>query len=276
MCVRPPVEPAGRCSSPDARRDTQIGRRIDGVSGHAHLEKDMRANTDAASPDDTEFLAGRDGSLALSKGWGEHAEVAVDADEAIMLHEDFKPARPLLLDTDDLAGAVATMDAPGGAGRSTPGWKVPAWGWSASTLGPNGEEMQAGLTGGTSIGSDCGSALAAFSVRSAPRQGAAMRERLAIASGARCQVRSVFLVSLISCFFSQALCSACALVSAAVLGRLTGLAFGVDSLITRDIRLAPGDFDPGCSRSGRLIARRFCGLRQPGVRRGWDASSQQG
>jgi hypothetical protein len=38
---------------------------------------------------------------------------------------------------------------------------------------------------------------------------------------------------------SHALCLVCALVSAAVLGRLTGLGFGVDILITRDIRLAP-------------------------------------
>jgi hypothetical protein len=53
------------------------------------------------------------------------------------------------------------------------------------------------------------------------------------------QVRSVFLVTLIPCALSQALCSACALVSAAVLGRLAGLPFGVDILITRDIRFAP-------------------------------------
>jgi hypothetical protein len=43
---------------------------------------------------------------------------------------------------------------------------------------------------------------------------------------ARCvmehQVRSVFFVTLIPWAFSHALCSACALVSAAVLGRLTG------------------------------------------------------
>jgi hypothetical protein len=51
-------------------------------------------------------------------------------------------------------------------------------------------------------------------------------------------VRSVFLVALIPCFFNHALCSACALVSAAVLGRLACLPFGVDILITRDIRLA--------------------------------------
>jgi hypothetical protein len=35
------------------------------------------------------------------------------------------------------------------------------------------------------------------------------------------------------------LCSTCALVNAAVLGKLAGLRFGVAILITRDIRLAP-------------------------------------
>jgi hypothetical protein len=58
------------------------------------------------------------------------------------------------------------------------------------------------------------------------------------------QERSVFLVTLIPRAFSHALCSACALVSAAVLGRQAGLPFGVDILITRDIRLAP----PGWAR----------------------------
>jgi hypothetical protein len=52
----------------------------------------------------------------------------------------------------------------------------------------------------------------------------------------------VFLVTLIPCAFNQTLCSACALVSAAVLGRLAGLPFGVDILITRDIRLAPAGY----------------------------------
>jgi len=56
-----------------------------------------------------------------------------------------------------------------------------------------------------------------------------------------CQVRSVFFVALIPCALSHFLWSACALVSAAVLGRLTGLRFGVDILITRDICLIPAD-----------------------------------
>jgi hypothetical protein len=50
-----------------------------------------------------------------------------------------------------------------------------------------------------------------------------------------CQVRREFFVALIPCAFSHFLCSARALVSAAVLGRLAGLRFGVDILITRDI-----------------------------------------
>ena len=57
----------------------------------------------------------------------------------------------------------------------------------------------------------------------------------------RCQVRSEFFVALIPCALSHFLWSACALVSAAVLGRLAGLRFGVDILITRDICLAPAD-----------------------------------
>ena len=53
------------------------------------------------------------------------------------------------------------------------------------------------------------------------------------------QVRSVFFVTLIPCALSHFLCSACALVNAAVLGKLAGLRFGVAILMTRDIRLAP-------------------------------------
>jgi hypothetical protein len=55
------------------------------------------------------------------------------------------------------------------------------------------------------------------------------------------QVRSVFFVTLIPCALSHALCSACAFVSAAVLGKLACLRFGVAILITRVIRLAPAE-----------------------------------
>jgi hypothetical protein len=46
--------------------------------------------------------------------------VAVDGDEAIVLNQDFKSAWVFLPETDHLPGAVATTDAPGGAGKSTP------------------------------------------------------------------------------------------------------------------------------------------------------------
>ena len=129
-----------------------------------------------------------------------------------------------------LPGAVATIDPPGGAGRSAPWWRVPSWGWLASTRGPNGEEMHAGFTGGTSIGLGCGSAFAPPALGIKARTAPATNNRPTICSD-ECdwqvgrRVRSVFLVTLIPCFFNQAVCSACALVSAAVLGRLSRLAF---------------------------------------------------
>jgi hypothetical protein len=72
-------------------------------------------------------------------------------------------------------------------------------------------------------------------------------------------VRSVFFVTLIPCALSHALCSACALVSAAVLGSLTLLGFGVDSLITRVIGMIPADsadeFSRLLGRVQRFLAR---------------------
>jgi hypothetical protein len=64
---------------------------------------------------------------------------------------------------------------------------------------------------------------------------------LADAIADRRQLRSVFFVTLIPCALSHFLCSACALVSAAVFGRLACLGFGVDIFITRDIHLAPAE-----------------------------------
>jgi hypothetical protein len=106
--------------------------------------------------------------------------------------------------------------------------------------------MHAGLTDGISIGSNGGSAFASPSRKIKARIAPATNNRLTIGLGERDrvvgrQVRSVFFVGLIPCAFSQALCSACAFVSAAVLGRLAGLPFGVNILITRDIGLAPAD-----------------------------------
>src|SRR5271163_4980331 len=63
------------------------------------------------------------------------------------------------------------------------------------------------------------------------------------------QVRRVFFVTLIPRALSHALCSACALVSAAVLGRLASLGFGMNILITRDIRMVPAGCAHECNRS---------------------------
>src|ERR1700722_10434792 len=73
------------------------------------------------------------------------------------------------------------------------------------------------------------------------------------------QLRSVFFVTLIPCALSHALCSACALVNAAVLGRLTCFGFGVDILITRDIRMVPAGCTGESSRvPGRMQRLRTC------------------
>ena len=63
----------------------------------------MCADGDPSSSNHTEPLARRDGSFALSERWGGHAQVAVDADEAMVLHQDFESAWTLLLDADHFA-----------------------------------------------------------------------------------------------------------------------------------------------------------------------------
>jgi hypothetical protein len=64
----------------------------------------MHTNRDSSSANDTELLACRDGSFALSKRWSGHAQAALDGNKAIVLHQDFKATWTLLLDTDQLAG----------------------------------------------------------------------------------------------------------------------------------------------------------------------------
>jgi hypothetical protein len=123
--------------------------------------------------------------------------------------------------------------------------------------------MQAGPTGDTRGGVGSGFALASLTRRINAKIGPAMNRRLNIGPWIGRQVRSVFLVTLIPCFFNQALCSACALVSAAVFGRPTGFLFGVDILMTRDIRLAPtGYADKFTNFGAARRARRSIGLRE--------------
>jgi hypothetical protein len=86
-----------RSSFAVAFRHTQIRSRIDRLSGYQHLEIYMRADSDSRSSNNTELLACRDGSFALSKRWRGHAQVAVDGDEAVVLDQDFESTWTLLL-----------------------------------------------------------------------------------------------------------------------------------------------------------------------------------
>ena len=71
----------------------------------------MRADSDSSSSNNTELLACRDGSFTLSHRRGGHAQLAVDGDEAVVLHQDFKARWTLLLDGIILPDAVATIAA---------------------------------------------------------------------------------------------------------------------------------------------------------------------
>ena len=50
------------------------------------------------------LFAGTDCSLTAGETRRDHAEVTIDADEAIMLHKHFEPARALVLSADESAG----------------------------------------------------------------------------------------------------------------------------------------------------------------------------
>jgi hypothetical protein len=82
------------------------------------------------------------------------------------------PPGPFFWDTDQLAGR-SCHDRRTRRCRQIDAMMVGArLGWFASTRGPNGEEMHAGLTGGTSISLGCGSALAPAALRPGARTAA--------------------------------------------------------------------------------------------------------
>jgi hypothetical protein len=87
-----------------AFRYAQIRSRINRLSGDEHLKIYVRADSDSSSSNNTKFLACRDGFFAFSKRWGGHPQVAVDGNEAFVLHQDFESAWTLSLDTDHSAG----------------------------------------------------------------------------------------------------------------------------------------------------------------------------
>jgi hypothetical protein len=62
-------------------------------------------------PTTPSFSAPRDRSFALSKRWSGQTRVAVDSDEAIVLHQISSPPGPFLWIRTTLPDAVATIDA---------------------------------------------------------------------------------------------------------------------------------------------------------------------
>ena len=64
----------------------------------------MRAGGDARNAHRAKLFASRNGALALGKRGGDHAEVTVNANEAVVLNQHFEPAWTLVLKADHRAG----------------------------------------------------------------------------------------------------------------------------------------------------------------------------
>src|SRR5690242_8424208 len=74
-------------SSAVAKRHAEKRRGVDRVPVLQHFEIDMHAVRYAAMAHHADLLAGRQDTLAVGDCRRDHAEVAVDTDEAIMLHQ---------------------------------------------------------------------------------------------------------------------------------------------------------------------------------------------
>ena len=70
----------------------EIGRRVHRPAGQQHLEVQVHAVGQAAMADDAQLLARRDSGFAFGQGGRDHAEMAVDPDETVVLHHHFEPA----------------------------------------------------------------------------------------------------------------------------------------------------------------------------------------
>ena len=86
-----------------ALRDAEIRRRVHWRSGQQHREIQMHAERYTCMTNDSELLTGGNRCLAGDEGWADGAEMTVDADESIMLHQHFESARAVVLDADQLA-----------------------------------------------------------------------------------------------------------------------------------------------------------------------------
>jgi hypothetical protein len=100
------VRPIGRHSTDagTAERNTEVLRRIDRPSRQDHPEEQVSSGRNACPPDHSKFLASRNHVLSFGERRHDHAEVAVDAEEAIVLDQHLEPARSLALDPDHRAG----------------------------------------------------------------------------------------------------------------------------------------------------------------------------
>jgi hypothetical protein len=94
-----------------AIRDTQVWSRINRLSGDQHLKYRCVPTVTSVLPTTPSFSAPRDRSFALSKRWSGQTRVAVDSDEAIVLHQISSPPGPFLWIRTTLPDAVATIDA---------------------------------------------------------------------------------------------------------------------------------------------------------------------
>jgi len=85
-------------------REAEVRRWVHRFPIQNHLEVQVRPRGDASPADHPQFLTRRDGTLAFGKGRGDGAKMAVDADEAVMLHQHLQPTRAFALNSDYASG----------------------------------------------------------------------------------------------------------------------------------------------------------------------------
>lgn len=80
-------------------------RRIDWLSSQVHLEIQMRTGGDACNAHRAKLFASRDGALSLGERRSDHAEMTINANEAVVLNQHFEAAWTFVLETDHRAGS---------------------------------------------------------------------------------------------------------------------------------------------------------------------------
>lgn len=90
--------------SPVAVRYSDVRCRIDRLSSQVHLEIQMRTGGHTCNAHRAKLFAGRNGALSLGKRRGDHAEMTINANEAVVLNQHFEATWTLVLETDHCAG----------------------------------------------------------------------------------------------------------------------------------------------------------------------------